>query len=93
MAQDTEKKSETGDYSGTKAGENQPHVESEFQTGDESLIPGGPTGSAAPIGMSGLERDEVPSAAVEPGQTDYGTPAAKDRHRSDREVDADTSRD
>lgn len=68
---ETERKSNTGDYSGTKAPENAPHVQSELQMRD-TLTPGGSHGAKAPIGMSELHRETVPNGATDPGQTDYG---------------------
>ena len=80
-----DKRSETGDYSGTKAPENAEHVESTFRSRDDTLKPGGAHGATAAIGMSELDRDTVPSGATNPGQSDYGTPPVIDSERSDRE--------
>jgi hypothetical protein len=83
MAND--EKSATSDYSATKAPENKEHVQSELQTSDDRLIPGGAHGARAPVGMSELDRDTVPNGAANPGQTDYGQPPLLELHRSDRE--------
>ena len=80
-----EDKSETSDYSGTKAPENKEHVQSEHQTHDPRLIPGGPHGAKGLGGMSELDRSTVPNGAANPGQTDYGAPPLSEVHRSDRE--------
>jgi len=78
-------KSETSDYSATKAPENKEHVQSDRQTHDDTLIPGGPNGAKAPVGMSELDRSTVPNGATNPGQTDYGEAPLLEVHRSDRE--------
>ena len=80
-----EKMSETSDYSGTKAPENKEHVQSELQTSNDTLIPGGAHGARAAIGMSELDRDTVPNGATNPRQTDYSEPPLLEVHRSDRE--------
>ena len=85
MATETGKKSETSDYSGTKAPENKEHVESNFQSGDESLIPGGRDGAKTAVGMSELDRDTVPNGATDTGQTRYRNSSDVYRHRSDRD--------
>jgi hypothetical protein len=85
MADDRGKKSETSDYSGTKAPENQGHVESKFQADDPRLKPGGARGAKVPIGMPELDRDTVPNGATDPGETRYGDRPRSDRHGSDRD--------
>ena len=57
------KKSDSGDYSATKAPENRDHVESEAQSGDPRLHPGGAHAAAAGVGMQELDRGCVPSEA------------------------------
>jgi hypothetical protein len=59
----TDKKSSTSDYSATKAPENRDHVESEAQSGDPRLHPGGAHAASAGVGMQELDRDSVPSEA------------------------------
>jgi hypothetical protein len=81
---DTEKKSETSDYSGTKAPENAEHVESRFRSRQDTLKPGGSHGATASVGMSELDRDTVPTGATNPGQTDYGSPPLVENDDSDR---------
>ena len=56
-------KSNTSDYSATKAPENRDHVESEAQSGDPRLHPGGAHAASAGVGMQELDRDFVPSEA------------------------------
>ena len=50
-----DKGAETGDYSATKAPENREHVESEWQSNNSSLKPGGPRGAPNDVGMSSLD--------------------------------------
>lgn len=85
MANDRDRNSTTSDYSGTKAPENQEHVESEFQSDDPELTPGGRRGAKVPIGMPELDRDTVPNRATDTGQTRYGERPQSDRHGSDRD--------
>lgn len=84
MATDA-KKSETSDYSATKAPENAEHVESKARTRDDTLKPGGAHGATAAVGMTELDRDSVPNGATDPRQTDYGTPALLEQDGSDRD--------
>lgn len=76
---------DTADYSATKAPENEPHVKSEARSKDDTLKPGGSHGAKAAVGMSAMDRDEVPGGAVDPHQTDYGSPALPGSGGSDRE--------
>lgn len=80
-----EKKSDTSDYSGTKAPENAEHVESKSRSREDTLKPGGSHGAKTGIGMSELDRDTVPNGATSPGQTDYGTPPLIENDGSDRD--------
>ena len=50
-----DKGADTGDYSPTKAPENREHVESEWQSNNSSLKPGGPRGAPNDVGMSSLD--------------------------------------
>ena len=50
-----DKETDTADYSATKAPENREHVESEWQSNDSSLKPGGPRGAPMDVGMSSLD--------------------------------------
>lgn len=61
------KESDTGDYSATKAPENREHVESEPQSNNSSLKPGGSRGAPMDVGMSSLDPDTIghPSAPGE----------------------------
>ena len=60
-----DKGAETGDYSATKAPENREHVESQWQSENSSLKPGGPRGAPTDVGMSSLDPDPTgnPTAA------------------------------
>ena len=58
---------DTGDYSATLAPENREHIESTAVTDDESLKPGGASGTRADIGIAGLDRDTVPNGATSTG--------------------------
>jgi hypothetical protein len=82
---DRDRNSTTSDYSGTKAPENQEHVQSEFQSDDPELKPGGRRGAKVPVGMPELDRDTVPNRATDTGQTRYGERPQSDRHGSDRD--------
>src|SRR3954462_2698315 len=82
---DHDRKSTTSDYSGTKAPENQEHVQSEFRSDDPELKPGGRHGAKVPVGMPELDRDTVPNRATDTGQTRYGERPHSDRHGSDRD--------
>ena len=52
---------DTGDYSATKAPENREHVESSGPRASPEQMPGGAAGTAGDVGMSALERENVPS--------------------------------
>jgi hypothetical protein len=78
------KKSETGDYSATKAPENAEHVESKARNRNDTLKPGGAHGATAAVGMTALDRDSVPNGATDPHQTDYGSLALLEDDGSDR---------
>ena len=78
------KKSETSDYSATKAPENAEHVESKARDRNDTLKPGGAHAATAAVGMTELDRDSVPSGATDPHQTDYGSPALLEADGSDR---------
>jgi hypothetical protein len=80
-----DRQSDASDYSATKAPENREHVESEHQSGDSSLVPGGAAGASNDVGMSSLERDEVPNRATRPEKVAYGENPAADRGNSGKE--------
>lgn len=69
-----ERKTETSDYSATKAPETQQHADEKEPVNftDWRLIPGGKHGSPEPSGMNALHRSEVPSGADSPRLTDFG---------------------
>jgi hypothetical protein len=59
-------KHDTTDYSASKAPDTRAAVESRHGSGDPNAVPGGPMGSTAEIGMSGLDRADAPSDGVVP---------------------------
>ena len=65
-------KTDTSEYSATKAPETRKKAEERETTTDMRLIPGGELGSPSAQGMAGLDRDDVPSGADDTGQTRYG---------------------
>ena len=79
-----EKKSDTGDYSATKAPENAEHVESKPRNRNDTLKPGGAHAATAAVGMTALDRDSVPNGATDPHRTDYVSPAPLEADGSDR---------
>lgn len=62
----------TTDYSASKAPETKAEAEEKVSTPDMRLIPGGSHGADADIGISAMERHEVPSGALSTGQARYG---------------------
>lgn len=65
-------KKDTSEYSATKAPETRAEAEETVSQPDPRLLPGGAeprTHSAQ--GMAGLDRDTVPNAATDTGQTRY----------------------
>lgn len=62
---------DTSEYSATKAPENRDHVESAPRA-DSAQTPGGEYGAEAESGMSGLDRDAVPSHGDDLGLTHQG---------------------
>jgi hypothetical protein len=77
-------KTDTTDYSASRAPENRPSVESRATSGDRRLIPGGAMGSPAEVGMSGMDREQVPSKALRPDELDM-THGAEDLLAGDAE--------
>jgi hypothetical protein len=66
-----ERKTGTGANDTTaKAPETKGEAEGETTT-DDRLIPGGRHGATAHVGMSAMDRDDVPSEAGPTGQTKY----------------------
>jgi hypothetical protein len=63
---------DTGAYSASKAPETLKEAQDREHPSDERLVPGGEQGSDEGIGMSGLDRDELPSGGDSAGQTSYG---------------------
>ena len=59
---------DTASYSASKAPETQAEMGGRDSTGDPRLIPGGLHGAPHDVGMSGMERDDVPSRAEKPEQ-------------------------
>jgi hypothetical protein len=64
--------SDTTEYSASKAPETKSEAEEPNTYSDLRLIPGGRRGARAEVGMSAMDRSDVPSEAREPGQTRYG---------------------
>lgn len=62
----------TADYSASKAPETKAEAEEKVSTPDMRLIPGGSHGARADIGISAMERTDVPSGALSTGQARYG---------------------
>jgi hypothetical protein len=77
------KKSETGDYSATKAPENREHVESDAPPQRTTLKPGGAHGATAAVGMSEIDLRTIPSRAVDPMLEDFGE--TRDKEQGDDE--------
>ncbi|HET9348383.1 MAG TPA: hypothetical protein VFO13_04530 [Arthrobacter sp.] len=63
---------DTTEYSASKAPETKHEAEEQNPYSDMRLIPGGRRAARAEIGMSAMDRSEVPSEAREPGLTRYG---------------------
>ena len=68
-------KHDTTDYSASKAPETRPAVESRVPAGDSRLLPGGAHGSPADVGMSAVDRADLPSGGTTPDELDTATPA------------------
>jgi hypothetical protein len=66
------RKSETGDYSATKAPENREHVQSDAPPQRMTLKPGGAHGATAPVGMSEIDLRTIPGRAADPRLEDFG---------------------
>lgn len=63
---------DTTEYSASKAPETAAEAEEPQTYSDLRLIPGGRRGARAEVGMSAMDRSDVPSEAREPGLTRYG---------------------
>ena len=77
MAEDGSKekpggKGDTTDYSASKAPETRSEAEEHETTPDARLIPGGAQGTPADVGMSSMDREDVPSRAAKPDQLKTG---------------------
>jgi hypothetical protein len=66
-----QKKSDTAD-SVSKTPETSAKAEEQETVRDFRLIPGGRRGSDKAIGMSAMERDDVPGKGIDPKQEKYG---------------------
>jgi hypothetical protein len=64
-------KADTTAYSASKAPETKAEAEEKVSYGDWRLIPGGATGSHEAIGMSAIERAQVPSGGDKPLELDF----------------------
>ena len=60
------------EYSSSQASETKAEAEEKTPYSDMRLIPGGRLGAPTEIGMSAMERSDVPSGARELGQVRYG---------------------
>jgi hypothetical protein len=78
------KKSETSDYSATKAPENREHVESDAPPQRTTLKPGGAHGATAPVGMAEIDLRTIPSLAVDPMLEDFGETRDKEQGWRDK---------
>jgi hypothetical protein len=66
-------KTDTSEYSSTKAPETRPAAEQRDGEDEWTLIPGGAHGSPTAQGMAGLDReDQAQGGKQEPKQTSYG---------------------
>jgi len=63
---------DTSEYSSSKAPETRQEAEEKHPYSDMRLIPGGRLGTPIQIGISAMERSDVPSGAREMGQSRYG---------------------
>lgn len=63
---------DTTEYSASKAPPTKKEAEEPNPYSDMRLIPGGAMGAPIQIGISAMVRSEVPSGALELGQTRYG---------------------
>lgn len=64
-------KADTTDYSASKAPETKAEAEEQVTHADWRLIPGGAMGSHEAIGMSAIERSQVPSEGEKPPDLDF----------------------
>lgn len=62
----------TTDYSASKAPETHAEADEQVTVADPRLMPGGGRRARAEIGMSAMDREQVPSDARSSGQTRYG---------------------
>jgi hypothetical protein len=67
----TAKKPDTSEYSASKAPETRREAEERTTTPDSRLIPGGDHGATVEIGMSAMDRSEVPNEARPAGSTPH----------------------
>jgi hypothetical protein len=68
----TGRSKDTAAYSATKAPETRREAEEQETVRDFRLIPGGKRGSENAIGMSAMDRDDVPSEGKDLGLVKYG---------------------
>ena len=69
---DDQKKPDTSEYSASKAPETRREAEEQETVRDFRLIPGGRRGSEHAIGMSAMDRDEVPNHGENPKVEKFG---------------------
>ena len=68
----TGRSKDTAEYSATKAPETRREAEEQETVRDFRLIPGGKRGSENAIGMSAMDRDDVPCEGKDLGLVKYG---------------------
>jgi hypothetical protein len=61
MSANADQKKDTSDYSASKAPETREHADETESQPDRRLEPGGPLGTPAPTGMSGMDPRDVPA--------------------------------
>jgi hypothetical protein len=64
-------KNDSSEYSASKAPETRREAEETESVADPRLIPGGRHGAPVDIGMSAMDRSDVPNGALDTGQTRY----------------------
>ena len=63
---------DSSEYAPSKAPETRDEAEEKESVVDSRLIPGGGRGATANVGMSEMDRADVPTEATDLGQTRYG---------------------
>jgi hypothetical protein len=68
----TGRSQDTAEYSATKAPETRREAEEKETVRDFRLIPGGKRGVETAVGMSAMDRDDLPGEGKNPGLVKYG---------------------